>query len=129
MKNVKQVSRLTGSLLARKGAAAPTRANLSMNKQALDRFSHLEVDKPVTRDREQAKAAAQTREDEQNITPRKSHKRIAMTLRMEEDDHLRLKLHSAYTRKSCQMILSEALDLYIEENNDKIQKIKMASQK
>ena len=41
-------------------------------------------------------------------------KRIAMTLRME--DHLKLRLYAAHTRKSCQEIISEALDSYLAQD-------------
>jgi len=51
-----------------------------------------------------------------------------MTLRMEEENHLRLRLYSAHTRKSCQVILSEALDSYLVKNNDKVPLLKIASQ-
>jgi len=57
-----------------------------------------------------------------------TQKRIAMTLRMEEEDHLKLRIFSAHTRKSCQIILSEALDLYFMENEDKVPQQKIASQ-
>lgn len=40
-------------------------------------------------------------------------KRIAMTLRMEQEDHLKLRLFAAHSRKSCQEIISEALELYL----------------
>jgi len=43
-------------------------------------------------------------------------KRIAMTLRMERDEHLKLRLHAAHSRKSCQDIISAALDMYLSED-------------
>ncbi len=43
-------------------------------------------------------------------------KRIAMTLRMEQEDHLKLRLYAAHTRKSCQEIISEALDTYLAQD-------------
>tara|TARA_R110002073_G_scaffold142283_6_gene294126 strand:+ start:1817 stop:2347 length:531 start_codon:yes stop_codon:yes gene_type:complete len=46
----------------------------------------------------------------------KAAKRIAMTLRMEQDDHLKLRLYAAYSRKSCQEIISAALDMYLNED-------------
>lgn len=48
---------------------------------------------------------------------RQAGKRIAMTLRMEADDHLKLRLYAAHSRKSCQEILSEALDKYLKKTN------------
>lgn len=43
-------------------------------------------------------------------------KRIAMTLRMNGDDHLKLRLFSVYSKRSCQKILTEALGYYLENN-------------
>ena len=43
-------------------------------------------------------------------------KRIAMTLRMENEDHLKLRLYAAHSRKSCQEIISEALEMYLSED-------------
>ncbi|MBT5187769.1 MAG: hypothetical protein HOM01_13250 [Kordiimonadaceae bacterium] len=42
-----------------------------------------------------------------------SANRIAMTLRMEQDKHLKLRLYAAHSRKSCQDIISAALDAYL----------------
>lgn len=43
-------------------------------------------------------------------------KRIAMTLRMEQEDHLKLRLYAAHSRQSCQEIISAALDMYLSED-------------
>ncbi len=55
---------------------------------------------------------------EKTITPpvkrvATKNKRIAMTLRMEHDNHLKLRLFAAHSRKSCQEIISEALENYL----------------
>jgi len=148
VKNVKQASRLTGALLARKGAAAPSSASLLLNQQVLNRFPAPEIKSPVTDNKESAVKAQQprglsekkrTHSVEGEVSTGKSDttkslkkpaagKRIAMTLRMEEEDHLNLRLFSAHTRKSCQVIISEALDCYLRENSDKIPLLKVASQ-
>ncbi len=47
-----------------------------------------------------------------------SGKRIAMTLRMAQENHLKLRLYAAYSRKSCQEIISEALDYYLNKSED-----------
>lgn len=56
-----------------------------------------------------------------NIKPAKrpvgAGKRIAMTLRMEQDEHLKLRLYAAHSRKSCQEIISEALEAYLSEDD------------
>lgn len=45
-----------------------------------------------------------------------AQKRIAMTLRMETADHLKLRLYAAHSRKSCQEIISEALEVYLDKD-------------
>lgn len=47
----------------------------------------------------------------------KAGKRIAMTLRMEQDDHLKLRLYAAHSRKSCQDIISDALELFLSKDD------------
>ncbi len=44
-------------------------------------------------------------------------KRIAMTLRMDHEEHLKLRLFAAHSRKSCQEIISEALEQYLSEDD------------
>ena len=43
-------------------------------------------------------------------------RRIAMTLRMGQEEHLKLRLYAAHSRKSCQEIISEALEMYLTED-------------
>jgi len=171
VKNVKGVSRLTGSLLAKKGTAAPSPASLSMNQAVLDRFPAPEYDPatptpvggPDSHDNDSLESAidsvkkistrqngspANNESGENTDIPKKSvsadialdrapknqpkkqvgTKRIAMTLRMEPENHLRLRILSAHTRKSCQVILSEALDLYFMENEEQVYFKEIASQ-
>lgn len=187
--NKKQVSRLTGALLARKGSAAPSSATLSLHQPAINRFAGpsgtpqensydsvetaaphmpleqaIETVKKVTH-RQKANRPEEEVVSEQVSVPGKAdtppqqtpaikqpsvqrkgktaarketftkptaeaavQKRIAMTLRMEEDSHLKLRLFSAHTRKSCQVILSEALDMYLEEMGDAVPQKSFASQ-
>ncbi len=143
MKNVKQVSRLTGALLARKGAAIPSQIGKTYNEQVINRFSSDKGD--IQKDNSSIKEkgldkAVTTKENnlEKNHIQKVSfgkkiskkstdktvgvNKRIAMTLRMDKESHLELRLFSAHTRKSCQSILSEALELYLAHNKDKYQK-------
>jgi len=138
-KNVKQVSRLTGALLAKKGTAAPVQTSLVMNQSASRFFTSQQDETRVA-----SKKLAQADNKENNkagngqVSTKKSgttksskeravNRRIAMTLRMEEENHLKLRIFSAHTRKSCQVILSEALDIYLTENGDKISPLKFAS--
>ncbi|GEM_PF-2921904 len=170
VKNVKGVSRLTGSLLAKKGNAAPSPASLSMNQAVLNRFPVPEYGRststsaggPDSCDKDSLENAIDavnkisTRQngptpndksgENLNISKeavpddvasnhgKKSSgksvgtKRIAMTLRMAPENHLRLRILSAHTRKSCQAILSEALDLYFMENEEQVPLKEIASQ-
>jgi len=160
-KNVKQVSRLTGALLARKGSAAPTAASAFMNQQAFDRFAApasggdvrtslddaIETIKEVTGRQNNDEGISQKEKESRQkksvtsgkVSTRKSQsgkssiepaesKRIAMTLRMVEEDHLKLRIFSAHTRKSCQTILSEALDIYLAENSEQVAELNIATQ-
>lgn len=146
--NIKQASRLTGALLAKKGTAAPSPTSLLLNQQVLNHFSLPEIKSDKT---ESKKSVIKARENTEPSTEKQVHsvdgkvligksditkssremsagRRIAMTLRMEREDHLKLRLFSAHTRKSCQVILSEALELYLGENSDKVPLLKIASQ-
>ncbi|PCI33825.1 MAG: hypothetical protein COB54_02160 [Alphaproteobacteria bacterium] len=136
-KNIKQVSRLTGALLARKGAALPSPETIHVNSHTLN-GTHKGI-MPSRKKTVQSSTAGSVNAVKGKVSTRKSkpvkssqgpgaHKRIAMTLRMEEENHLQLRLYSAHTRKSCQVILSEALDLYLAQNNDEVPLRKVASQ-
>ncbi|PCI51832.1 MAG: hypothetical protein COB49_00750 [Alphaproteobacteria bacterium] len=152
-KDIKQVSRLTGALLARKGSAVissmgqnemniyPESAAGTTEELISQSSGTMAGEKEFTalKKADRSLKAAPVKTHEGKISTRKSKtekslkdpavkKRIAMTLRMEEENHLRLRLYSAHTRKSCQVILSEALDIYLAENNDKVPLLKIASQ-
>ncbi len=160
VKNGKQVSRLTGALLAKKGSATPSQASLSMNQTVINRFeteyepavqvddncpleNAIETVRELTTRQNKPIYTEKTSIKEKSIkkgrlSSRKSklsksskqlaaNKRIAMTLRMEEESHLKLRIFSAHTRKSCQVILTEALELYLAENSDRISGQKLAS--
>lgn len=161
VKNGKQVSRLTGALLAKKGSAAPSQASLSMNQTVINRFATPEyeaavqvddnsllenaietvrelttrqnkpiyTEKPSIKEKPIKEGRLSTRKSKLSKSSKQlaANKRIAMTLRMEEESHLKLRIFSAHTRKSCQVILSEALELYLAENSDRISGQKLAS--
>ncbi len=156
-RNVKQVSRLTGALLARKGSAAPSHETNSIDRQDMNGFLedaietakqlNLRQNSVVHGEKQfatiekpgRSSKAEPVKADKGKVSSKKSksaksskayavNKRIAMTLRMEEENHLNLRIYSAHTRKSCQVILSEALELYLSVNNDKVPSLKSASQ-
>ena len=136
--NIKQVSRLTGALLARKGTAVPSPETVHVNSHTLN-GSHNAI-MPSSKRTVQSSAGGPINTLKGKVSTRRksnpvksSHgpgtrKRIAMTLRMEEENHLQLRLYSAHTRKSCQIIISEALDLYLAQNNDEVPLLNVASQ-
>ena len=142
-KNVKQVSRLTSALLARKGSAETSSLDYKSSNGSLEdaivaakdlksqQNGSKHNEKQFIRTKENAKKGSVSANKSKSAKSSKEPavcKRIAMTLRMEEENHLRLRIYSAHTRKSCQVILSEALDLYLSENNDKVPMLKLASQ-
>lgn len=115
--NSKQVSRLTGALLARKGTAAPSPAP-GLSTPAVQRF------RPASTNQNNVvksiSANVQTKRGAEVKKSKKGAARIAMTLRMEEESHLKLRLFSAHSRKSCQTILSEALDFYLSQHAEEL---------
>ena len=156
-KNTKQVSRLTAELLARKGSAAASSEAFSLNLNGTSHNSSLKLgtvhqnkvhdmmedildstenEPQILKENESKRPVAQcngkvsatkanvTKSVKETVTS----KRISMTVRMEKENHLRLRIFSARTRKSCQVILSEALDLYLQQNGDKIQMQEIATQ-
>ncbi len=160
MSSVKKEARLSGLLLARKGAAQPAHTDHRLTVHAVDPIAatdsaplparefyaeHSDTNILVEAVKEindvtkrqyndvlnaAAKEKAETSRSEEKIvikntdsykkkeiTPEKNdapaNKRIAMTLRMEHEDHLKLRLYAAHSRKSCQEIISDALEKYL----------------
>lgn len=142
MSTVKKEARLSGMLLARKGAAAPAHTDHKLTVQAMDEFSSKKhksdlVDETSTEqviNGEWVAAVSKIAEltQKQNnavVVPQEvvrdkvtknmatAGKRIAMTLRMAQDDHLKLRLYAAHSRKSCQDIISDALEVYLSKDD------------
>lgn len=132
--NIKQVSRLTGALLARKGTTVSLPESVHVNGHTLNGPLNSIMPSRKNSVQSSAKGTVKGSVSTRKSKPAKSsqgpsdHKRIAMTLRMEPENHLQLRLYSAHTRKSCQVILSEALDIYLAQNNDEVPLLKVASQ-
>ena len=152
MSTVKKEARLSGMLLARKGAAAPAHTDHKLTIQAMDQFGsktrqtdfveEASKDEGVKEEWVEAvseiaeltqkqnnalveppkvvqKDAVESSKTEQPPVKNtaKAGKRIAMTLRMEQNDHLKLRLYAAHSRKSCQDIISDALEMYLSEED------------
>lgn len=152
MSTVKKEARLSGMLLARKGAAAPAHTDHKLTIQAMDQFGsktrqsdlvdETSMGKGVKEEWVEAVSEIAELTQKQNnalVEPpkvvqkeavvsskteqppvkntAKAGKRIAMTLRMEQNDHLKLRLYAAHSRKSCQDIISDALEMYLSKED------------
>lgn len=105
---MKTAASLTASLLARKGNAAPTEG-----------MRPPEFGSPAAPDDQSAnvpRAAQNAAQTAFSKRPVGAGKRIAMTVRLDHEQHLRLRVFSAHKRLSSQEILALALDRYIDEN-------------
>ncbi len=100
---MKTAASLTASLLARKGQAGPTDGLQSVG---------LEGEAATPAHHNQA-------ENGEHLTAKRpvgSGRRIAMTVRLDHEQHLRLRVFSVHQKRSSQEILARALDKYIDEN-------------
>jgi hypothetical protein len=106
---------LTGALLANKGGAAPSNSVSSF----FDALSSPEpVDKPAWKEPRQDTAIRPQTDQPVNIAPvgssSESEKpRAKLSVRLDQERHLRLKLAAAHLRRSSQTIMLEALDEYL----------------
>lgn len=101
---MKSAASLTASLLARKGQANPTDG-----MQPAGMISPASA--PVGQNDRRVSAESAT-----SKRPVGSGKRIAMTVRLDHEQHLRLRVFSAHKQRSSQEILALALDKYIDEH-------------
>lgn len=118
---------LMGALLASKGAAAPSRTVSSLLDGFDDEALVAANPAPDTEHRGEApstmeKAFTPANSPENSVprnrseaaaAPSVSKGRIKLSLRLEEEQHLRLKLAAAHLRQSSQAILLAALDDYL----------------
>ena len=95
---------LTGSLLARKGAAQPSGLTLLAG-----------VPGPAVTTRPAASANGAGARPAPPPTDRVAGPVAKLTLRLDRDRHLRLKLAGVHGRRSIQEILTSALDEYLEK--------------
>jgi hypothetical protein len=101
-----QPARLTGTLLARKGAASPadglTGAAMALS-QPLPPWS---TPRPT--------AAREALPRSTRPAPARSEERVAVTLRLDPTRHTRLKIFAARRNRTSQDVVTEALDAYLE---------------
>lgn len=119
---MKPIARLTGTILARKGFATPS-TGLIPEPGDLDHIVDLDpkfgkqehTAKPEPRKQPPVHTVAERKPAaEQNpAAPSKKSRRIAMTVRMDEDQHLKLKVYCAHHHKSAQKIIMEAIGNYM----------------
>lgn len=95
---MKTAASLTASLLARKGQAGPP-ADDTEGPTPQPHRDQTEIERQFKPKR-----------------PVGSGKRIAMTVRLDHEQHLRLRVFSVHRKQSSQEILALALDRYIDEN-------------
>lgn len=103
---MKNSASLSGALLAKKGGANPAEGFNPTGHMGGRTNSKLNT----------AKAGAN---DSVEKRPVGAGERVAMTLRLEHEQHLRLRLYAAHTRKSSQEIMKDALEKYIDDNAPK----------
>jgi len=129
----KPAASLTGSLIARKGEAAPAVSpafgfqgvlpdppaappqEASATHPASQAAAKPAAPTSATPTSATKKSAPPKRAAQKRTTQKHAaQKRAAMTLRLDEARHLRLRLVSAHLRRSCQSVLTEALDAYFD---------------
>lgn len=101
---MKPAASLTGSLLARKGTALPS--------QGLEPVGYASD----VQNRPGGGTAAAAAPAAQEASAAGSAKRVAMTLRLDHEQHLKLRLFSAHLRQSSQDVLQLALKAYMDEH-------------
>ena len=107
---------LTSALLANKGAAAPSNSVTSF----LEAFP---VEKQTSPDSVEAQASDHSMEPSNFAEIRRTYSdgadpipakgRVKLSVRLDPDRHLRLKLAAAHLRRSGQVIMLDALDAYL----------------
>lgn len=113
---MKTMARLTGSLLARKGFAVPARdglANDMVLSGGLEARARPDAAPSGFRPAAAARASAPRAPVASKPAPTPGGKRVAMTLRLDPERHLKLRLLSAHNNVSSQVILTDALDDYL----------------
>lgn len=106
---------LTGALLASKGAAAPSNsvsAFLEELPSSQNSTGGSAPDAPV-RATARADVVCVAAAPEESATPDTAAVRAKLSVRLDPDRHLRLKLAAAHLRRSSQAIMLDALDAYL----------------
>lgn len=119
---MKPIARLTGTILARKGFATPS-TGLTPEPGDLDHI--VDPDPYFGEQRHMAKpeprkihpiaqeAVHRPAAEKKQEAPSSKARRVAMTVRMDEDQHLKLKVYCAHHHKSAQKIIMDAIGNYM----------------
>lgn len=145
---MKPLRRLNSALLARKGSAAPS-TDMRPEEGMLDRmvaplpYSPVSVEAetpaehgPATsfysgvhaRPRISIRNPAKGGNQEKPVAKKSNStaERVAMTVRMDEDQHIKLKVYCAHAKKSAQEVFLEALDAFIESHQGDVEMVDCA---
>lgn len=140
---MKPLRRLNSALLARKGTAAPS-TDMRPDEGLLDRMVAPLPYSPVSDDAETPTSQGPatpfysgvharprisirnpSKDGQQAKSPAKKSagnpERVAMTVRMDEDQHIKLKVYCAHAKKSAQEVFLEALDAFMASHRDDVE--------
>lgn len=110
MSNVPEAASLTSALLVRKGAAVPagyvSLASVVRGPRPVDEEPRAEAAAPMDSAQSEPRKARR---------PRKRDPRARISLRLDDERHLKLKLTAAHLHKKLQDIVIAALDGYLEQ--------------
>lgn len=113
MSSVPEAASLTSALLVRKGRAVPagyvSLASAVRNERSFD------AEHPVPAEAAPAAAPAPAARPRAARRPRKQDPRARISLRLDDERHLKLKLTAAHLHKKLQEIVIAALDGYLEQ--------------
>ena len=125
-------ARLTSALLTRKGMASPSAAPVSRANmvELLQAQSPLPAETPPApatpvpapglgdlSDRIRLKKSGRKSKKSAPTLPRSSEKRVRVSLRLDADRHLRVKLLATHLNQTLQSVFTQAIDEYFERHN------------
>ena len=124
MTESKPLASLSSSLLARKGDARPAIRRSHLPLLPLSGLSQADVQNAPGCNSKEENSISPARPQQDRIECRYSagqkappHKaKVAFTLRLDADRHLRLRLASAIGKRSAQQIVTEALDAFLDKH-------------
>ena len=111
-------ARLTGALLTRKGMAAPSAAPATRVNMVGSAPAHREPDPPVANlsDWIAPNSGGTETVERASKNKRPSEKRVRVSLRLDGERHVRLKLVATYLNRTLQSIFTQAIDEFFERH-------------